>query len=406
MRYRFRDCELDTATREFRVDGALRHLEPQVFDLISYLVRHTHRLIDRDELIAEIWQGRIVSEATISSRINAARTAVGDDGTRQAVIRTVPRRGIRMVAEVQQVTAPPYPYQPPRAATGAGPEPSLPQTLRFCRGHGGVRLAYAVSGAGPPLVRVGHWLTHLEHDWHSPIWRPILDRLGAEFTVIRYDQRATGLSQRDVSDLSLDAFVGDLDAVTQAAGLVTFPLYATSQGVPVALEFAVRHPHRVTRLILHGGYRRGRLVRSADARAEGEAYLTLMRQGWAREGSQFLQAFASIFAPDATPEQIRSLVELQRISADSRTAARLRESFDRMDVSARLPEIAVPTLVIHARNDGVHPLQESLDMAADLPEAELRVLESRNHVLLAQDTVWSEAFSAVVGFAKKPGGSV
>jgi DNA-binding winged helix-turn-helix (wHTH) protein/pimeloyl-ACP methyl ester carboxylesterase len=395
VRYRFADCEIDTATRELRVASAPTHVEPQVVDLLVHLARNPDRLIGRDELVAEIWQGRIVSEAAISSRINAARTAVGDDGTRQAVIRTVPRRGIRMVAAVRA-----DPASGGADAAVPGPPPAEPQTLRFCRGQGGVRLAYAVSGSGPPLVRVGHWLTHLEHDWHSPIWRPILDLLGAEVTVIRYDQRATGLSQREVADLPLDAFVGDLDAVTRAAGLDAFPLYATSQGVPVALAFAARHPERLTRLILHGGYCRGRLVRSAEARAEGEAYLTLMRQGWAQEGSQFLQAFASIFAPDATPDQVRSLVELQRISAERDTAVRLRASFDRMDVRARLPEVAVPTLVMHARNDGVHPLQESLDMAAELADAELRVLESRNHVLLPQDPVWAQAFDSLLGFAK------
>lgn len=405
MRYIIQDCELDTVNLEFRAGGEIRHLEPQVFDLIRYLIEHPDRLITRQELIDEIWRGRIVSEAAIGSRINAARKALGDDGTRQAVIRTVPRRGVRFVAEVKRAaadetpTTSPSPHPEQRAAAPESPS-ELTQRLRFCRGHGGTRIAFGISGTGPTLVRVGHWLTHLEHDWHSPIWRPFLGRLGQSFTVVRYDQRGTGLSERDVADLSLDAFVADLEAVTTAPGLDPFALYATSQGVPVALEFAARHPDRLSCLVLHGGFYRGRLMRSPEEREEGEAYLTLMRHGWAKDGSQFLRAFASIFAPDATPEQVRSLVDLQRISADRDTAVRLREAYDRLDVTRRLSGIETPTLVIHARSDGIHPLSQSLEMAAALPNAELAVLESRNHVMLENDPAWDEFFAALTRFAR------
>lgn len=361
-------------------------MQPQVFDLLRHLVSNPDRLISRDELIEQIWGGRIVSEAAIDSRINAARKAVGDDGTRQAVIRTVARRGIRFVAPVRQDGAP--------AATPSAPV----QTVRFCRPADGVRIAYGLSGTGPPLLRAGHWLTHLEHDWHSPIWRPFLEALGRFATVIRYDQRGTGLSEHVVETFGLDTFVADLDAVADAAGLERFPIYATSQGVPVAIEFAARHPERVSGLILHGGFAKGRLLRSEAERAQGEAYITLMRHGWADEGSQFLQAFASIFIPDGTPEQIRSLVQLQRISTSAETAVQLRRGFDTLDVTARLTEVAVPVLVIHGRNDGVHPLAQSMEIAATLPNAELLVLETRNHVIPTHDPVWPQFLAAVQRF--------
>ncbi len=215
---------------------------------------------------------------------------------------------------------------------------------------------------------------------------------------MRYDARGNGLSQRDVDDLSVDALVLDLVAVADAAELDRFTIYATSQGVPVALAFAARYPDRVRGLILHGGFVRGRRVRSADAHAASEAYETLMRQGWGAEGSQFLQAFASIFVPDGSTEQIRSLTEMQRISADADTAVRLRRAFDMIDVADRLPRIQAPTLVIHARNDGVHPLSESLLLAAEIPDARLIVLESRNHVLIESEPAWSAFFDEVRRF--------
>lgn len=386
MRYLFMDCELDTEAHELRREGTVQSIQPQVFDLLRHLVSNPDRLITRDELIERIWGGRIVSEAAIDSRINAARKAVGDDGTRQAVIRTVARRGIRFVAPVRQDGAP--------AATPWAPV----QTVRFCRSADGARIAYGLSGTGPMLLRAGHWLTHLEHDWHSPIWRPFLDALGRFATVIRYDQRGTGLSERAVAAFALDRFVDDLAAVADAAGLERFPIYATSQGVPVALEYAARHPDRVSGLILHGGFAKGRLLRSEAERAQGEAYITLMRHGWAAEGSQFLQAFASIYIPDGTPEQIRSLVELQRISTNAETAVCLRRAFDSLDVTHRLAEVATPALVIHGRNDGVHPPAQSMEIAATLPNAELLVLETRNHVIPTHDAVWPEFLAAVQRF--------
>lgn len=403
MRYAFLDCEIDTETHELRSAGVLRRVEPQVFDLLRLLVENPNRLITRDELIDNIWSGRIVSEATISSRINAARKVLGDDGTRQAVIKTVPRRGIRFIAPVRSEA------EPQAAATmnidgterpDQGPAASFEQfqRVRFCRAPDGVHIAFATFGSGPQVVRVGHWLSHLEHDWHSPIWRPFLSELGKSFTVIRYDQRGNGLSDRNVDDFSLEAFVADLESVIDAAGLDRFAIYASSQGVPVALEYAARRPARVNCLALHGGFVRGRLLRSQADREQGEAYLALMRHGWGAEGSQFLQAFGSIYAPDGTPEQLRSFVDLQRITATAETAERLREAFDRFDVTDRLSAIKVPTLVLHGRNDGVHPLQQSLEMAAALPQAELVVLETRNHVMVRQDPAWPEFFAALRRF--------
>src|SRR5690606_34106709 len=193
-----------------------------------------------------VWNGRIVSDSAISARISAARQVLGDDGRRQQWIRTVQRRGFRFVGPAETL-----------GDAKADAAPQHHHRVAFCRSGDGTRLAYATSGDGYPLVKAGHWLTHLEKDWNSPLWRPFLDRLNESFHVVRYDQRGNGLSQWDVADFSLERFVEDLEAVVAASGLDRFALYGTSQGAPAAVAYAARHPDRVSRLILHGGYEKG-----------------------------------------------------------------------------------------------------------------------------------------------------
>ena len=238
-----------------------------------------------------MWGGRIVGESTISARINAARRAVRDDGERQAIIATVSRRGIKLVADV--VADAREPSRPVRPAAN-----QQQQRVQLCHSRDGTRIAYATFGSGSPLVRAGHWLTHLEHDWHSPVWRPFLDELGKDFSVTRYDQRGNGLSDWDPPTFSLDAFVEDLEAVIDRAGLDRFALYGVSQGAPIAAAYSARHPDRVSKLILHGGYVQGRLTRGDEReREQGEALLTLIRHGWGKPEGPFIQAFASMFIP-------------------------------------------------------------------------------------------------------------
>ncbi len=402
MKYRFGQCELDIDRHELRVGGDPRAIEPQVFDLLRHMAENSGRLISRDELIEAVWGGRIVSDAAISSRINAARQAVGDDGSRQAVIKTVPRRGFRFLAAVETLeaganTAAGANAEPPEAAGGAA---QAHQKVRFCQSRDGTRIAYATTGSGPPLVRAGHWLTHLEHDWHSPVWRPVLDEFGRNFAVTRYDQRGNGLSDWSVGKFELGLFVDDLAAVVDAAGLERFTLYGTSQGAPVAIAYAVRHPDRVRRLVLHGGYVRGRLLRSAAEREDAEALLTLMRHGWGKQGSPFIKAFTTMFIPDATLEQTQSVVDLQSKSTSPENAVRLRTAFDRIDVADLLGEVTTPTLVIHAHNDAIHPLDQGRDLAAGISGAEFVLLESANHIILPRESAWARLFEAIGDFSR------
>jgi pimeloyl-ACP methyl ester carboxylesterase/DNA-binding winged helix-turn-helix (wHTH) protein len=394
MRHRFGRCELRDDTQELLLDGIPRKIVPQVFDLLRYLVSHAGLLVSRDDLVEAVWGGRHISDAAISSRISAARTAVGDDGGRQEIIRTVPRRGFRFIADVKIV-------DDDAPTPSGGPSRERGQRIGFCRSSDGTQIALATTGAGPPLVRAGHWLTHLESDWHSPVWRPVLDELDKDFQVIRYDQRGNGLSDWEVDDLTLDAFVADLEAVVDAAGLGRFDLYGVSQGAPIAVAYAARHPQRLRHLILHGGYVRGRLLRgSVEEVEQAKALLTLITHQWGKEGSPFIQAFASMFIPDGTKEQISSLAQLQRTTTLPQNAARLRAAVDSFDVSELLDKVRTPTLVIHARNDGVHPLDQGRALAAGIKNAEFVMLESPNHITLAHEPAWPILFDHIRQFTR------
>ena len=251
VRHVFGDVVLDTDRYELRRAGEPVHVEPQVFDVLALLLANRHRVVPKTELLDTVWGDRFVGESALTSRIKAARQAVGDDGSAQKVIRTVHGRGYRFVADVQVADGEPR----SRPEDGAPPPE---QVIRFCTTSDGVRLAYATVGHGPPLVRAAHWITHLDYDWHSPVWRHWLEGLADGRTLVRYDERGCGLSDHDIGEWSIDAFVHDLETVVDELGLGRFPLLGVSQGGPVAIAYADRHPERVSRLVLIGSYAQGR----------------------------------------------------------------------------------------------------------------------------------------------------
>lgn len=303
----------------------------------------------------------------------------------------MPRRGFRFIGDVEIDES---------GHRSEALQTEVRQEIHFCRSQDGTTIAYALSGQGPVLVCAGHWLTHIEHDWHSPVWRPILDELGRRFTLLRYDQRGNGLSDRKVEDLNFDCFVADLEAVVAAARPERFILYGTSQGAPVAIAYAVRHPERVSHLVLHGGYAVGRRLRSSPQELEmASAILTLIRQGWGQPGGAFIRAFASMFIPNSESAQLSSLAELQRVTTTPEMAVRLRQAVDEFDVSHLLEQVSVPTIVFHARDDAVHPLDQGRQLAAGIPRAEFVEFDSINHVILPQEPAWQVLFRETVRFA-------
>ena len=378
--YSFGDYELDTRVHELRRAGERQHVEPQVFDVLAYLFASRDRLVTKEELLDGVWGHRYVAPTTLNSRIKHARQAVGDDGAAQRVIRTVHGLGFRVVADVEErgATTPP----------GGGP---LEQRVRFCTASDGVRIAYATSGDGPPLVKPANWLTHLEYDWESPVWRHWLRELSRDRTLVRYDERGCGLSDRDAADLSFDAWVRDLETVVDAMGLERFPLFGLSQGCAVAIAYAARHPERVSRLVLYGGYAQGAFprARTPEERAEAELVMHQLPQFWGRDNPAFRLFFAARFLPDGTPEQMHWFSELQRLTTTPEVAVRLRSTAADIDVSDLAPRVRAPTLVVHATGDAVVPFDQGRLLAALVPGARFVSLESRNHVLLEGEPAWA-----------------
>jgi pimeloyl-ACP methyl ester carboxylesterase len=268
---------------------------------------------------------------------------------------------------------------------------ALPQQqIGFCTSSDGARVAYATSGSGPPLVKVANWLSHLEFDWDSPVWRHWLRELSRDHTLVRYDERGCGLSDWAAEDYSLDAWVQDLEAVVDRLGLERFPLLGLSQGGPIAIAYAARHPDRVSRLLLYGSYARGRGHRnpSEREREEREVMLRMISVGWGQDHAAFRQVFTSLFIPGASPEQAHWFNELQRVSATPENAARIARTFDYLDVRELAPRLELPTLVLHATGDLRIPFAEGRLLASLIPGARFVPLESGNHILLEGEPAW------------------
>ena len=279
-----------------------------------------------------------------------------------------------------------------------------PQDIRFCTSRDGVSLAYALSGRGPPLVKTANWMSHLEFDWETTFWRPWLDELSSQRTFVRYDQRGCGLSDRTARDLSFQAWVRDLEAVADAAGHDRFALLGMSQGGAIALEYAMRHPERVTHLILYGAYSRGQCTRAATPadRAEYEAQIKMVEVGWGSDDPAYRTVFAQQLFPEGTLEQFREFAELARRSCAPETAARLLREFGQVDVREAAARVRCPALVIHARHDLRVPFEEGRLLAKLVPGARFLPLESRNHVLTEREPAWPLFAASVRQFLAEP----
>jgi DNA-binding SARP family transcriptional activator/pimeloyl-ACP methyl ester carboxylesterase len=298
----------------------------------------------------------------------------------------------------------PQPRREPSPASQAGSVPPETQDIRFCMTTDGVRIAFASAGNGPPLIKTANWLNHLEFDWHSPVWRHLLSALTRDFRLIRYDERGNGLSDWKVEDFSIDALVRDLETVVDAAGLERFPLLGISQGCAVSISYAVRHPERVTCMILHGGYSKGWRARGNQAEiARREAMLTLVREGWGQDNPAFRQIFTSWYIPDGSLEQWRWWNDLQRISTSPENAARLMVDLGNINVTELLPQVTVPTLVLHSLHDAAVPFAGGRELATAIPGARFVPLDSRNHVILEQEPAWPRFLEEIRSFLRAAG---
>lgn len=387
MQISFDDCLLDTDRRELRRDSRLVAIEPQVFDILVYLVENRDRVVSKDDLIASVWRGRVVSDSTLDSRINAVRKAVGDSGGEQRLVRTIARKGFRFIGEATNPVKP--------SNTRASSPATLHQEVHFCTASDGVRIAYALAGQGPPVVKAANWLNHLEYDWQSPIWSRLLHELAAKHQLIRYDERGNGLSDWDVDDISFEAFVRDLESVVEAARLDRFALLGISQGCAVSIVYAIRYPERVSHLVLYGGFARGRTTRDAE---HARTLFSIVEQGWGKENPAFRQFFTSLFVPEGTPEQMQWFNDLQRITTSPENALRIMRATGDVDISDLLPQVRVPTLVLHCRNDAAVAFDEGRRLAAGIPGAKFVALESRNHLVLESEPAWEKFIGEIRAF--------
>ena len=264
-----------------------------------------------------------------------------------------------------------------------------PQQVRYCRAKDGTQLAWSRVGEGPVLVKTANWLNHIEYDWDSPLWRHWIEEFTEGRSLVRYDERGNGLSDWDTPELSLDAFVDDLESVADCIDEAAFDLLAISQGAAVAVAYAVRHPDRVRRLVICNGYAAGWALRGdPDEMARREAMLTLTEMGWGADNPAYRQLFTSHYVPDATPKQMGWFNEMQRVSASPENAVKLQRALGLLDVRRLLPQVRTPTLIFHSRSDQAVPFSQGAELASGIPDARFVPLESRNHILLPSEPAW------------------
>jgi pimeloyl-ACP methyl ester carboxylesterase/DNA-binding CsgD family transcriptional regulator len=277
------------------------------------------------------------------------------------------------------------------------------QRIRYLRTRDGVQLAWAEAGAGPTLVKAANWLTHLEYEWESPVWRHWIRFFADHFRFVRYDERGCGMTEWNVGDLSFERWVEDLEAVVDAAGPPPpLALLGISQGAAVCVAYAVRHPERVSHLILYGGYARGWFHRGQpEGEREYNAIVELVRVGWGKDNPAFRQVFTSRFIPGGTDEQLGWWNDLCRRTSTPANAAELLMARARIDVTDQLARVRTPTLVIHAADDQVCPVAEGRLLAGGIPGAQFVELDSRNHVLLEPERAWARFKEVVLEFTHR-----
>ncbi|MEM1079743.1 MAG: alpha/beta fold hydrolase [Pseudomonadota bacterium] len=273
------------------------------------------------------------------------------------------------------------------------------QRVSFVAAADGTRIAVADMGRGKTVLKAGNWLSHISHDEESPIWRHWLHALSKNHRFVRYDLRGCGLSDRDVADISFEAWLSDLEAVAETIdGPVT--LLGLSQGCALSIAFALRHPEKVERLVLIGAYAQGMLARSdnTNTRLEAETLANLVQLGWGKDVPAFNQVFTNLFVPSGKSEHHRWWRRLERESVSADTALRILDVLHRIDVLADAGNLKVPTLILHAKHDARIPFDEGRRLAAVIEDAQFVPLESANHILLEAEPAWQVFLAAFEAF--------
>ena len=420
-KYFFSSYFLDVDERRLLRDNEELRLRGKLFDTLRVLVENAGKLVRKDAFMESVWPDSVVEDNNLDYCISQLRKLFHPE----KYIETVPRHGYRFVAEVtspkpqgqsielepavqrpdapdQQIefieAVPRVGYRFPGKVESARKAPISAvvlgdglkrQEIRYCMTSDQARLAYASIGNGPPLVKASNWLTHLDYEWESPIWRHWWAEFSKHHRMVRYDERGNGMSQRDVTEISFDTWIRDLETVVDAAGLDRFSMLGISRGGSIAIAYAVMHPERVSKLVLYGAFPAGLNHHgSPKAREARRALESLVRLGWGVNNPAFCKMFTCRFVPNATPAHEHWFDDLQRVSTSAENAARLMEIDDNIDVRGLLRQIRVPTLVVHCDGDQVVAPECGRQMAAEIPDARYVSLPSANHLLLAEEPAW------------------
>lgn len=393
-KYLFGNYLLDLDERTLLRDNEDIRLRGKLFDTLRLLVENAGKLVRKDAFMESVWPDSVVEDNNLDYCISQLRKLFHP----AKYIETVPRHGYRFVAKVSA----PKPHGrliPLESAMHSSGVPD--QQIEFFTTSDGVRIAYNIAGQGPVLVRTIHWLNHLDFEWKTPLRRQWLAEIMQHNMLVRYDQRGSGLSDWNISDFSFERTVQDFEELVDAAGLEKFAILGGCQGAAVGIAYAVRHPERVTKLIINGTFANGWPAPGPGAQEHLDAMLTLIRSGWGRDNPAFRQLWTTMFRPDVDAVEAAWLNELQRIASSPENAALMIAEFPNIRIIDMLPKVSCPTLVLHSRDDGAVPVQEGKLIAARIPGARFVELPSRSHMVAPGDAGWEQLvqeFSAFMGW--------
>jgi DNA-binding winged helix-turn-helix (wHTH) protein/pimeloyl-ACP methyl ester carboxylesterase len=402
--FSFESFQLDVTERRLSRSGEPIPLRAKVFDTLCMLVENHGRLIRKDELMQRLWPDSVVEENNLDHNISKLRRALKDGANGQKYIETVPRQGYRFVADVRLVFDSPATRN---VATYLEDASAAEQEIQFFTTSDGVRIAYTIGGSGPPLVRTIDWLNHLDFEWKNPLRRSWFAEVMSHNTLLRYDQRGSGLSDWNVNDFTFERSLADFEELISAVGWDKFALVGNCQGGPIGAAYAALHPERVTKLVLVRTFARGWPPPGSMITEQFNAMLTLIRFGWGSDNPAFRQLWTTLFRPDAGPAETEWMNEFQRITSSPENAARAMAELPKNDITDLLPKVSCPTLVLHSRDEAVVPAIEGRLIASRIRGARYVELPSRNHEVFPGEPAWQifvDEFSRFLGWPDPQGG--
>jgi pimeloyl-ACP methyl ester carboxylesterase/DNA-binding winged helix-turn-helix (wHTH) protein len=382
-KYAFDSYVVDVDERRLLRNREEMRIRGKVFDTLCVLVKNAGRLVRKDELMQAVWPDAVVEENNLDYCISHLRKLLQPG----QYIETVPRHGYRFVGTVltQEPIGTLVSISPAQEPVDC-PEPEV----QFFTTSDGVRIAYSIGGQGPVLVRTIDWLNHLNFEWKSPYLRHWLSEIMRHNTLVRYDQRGSGLSDWEVNDFSFGRMARDFEELIEEIGLDRFSIFGGCQGASIATVYAMRHPECVTKLIFNGAFANGWPPPIDGAMEQFEALLTLVRLGWGNDNPAFRQLWSTLFRPDADSVEMDWLNELQRISTTPENAVRMMSEFPTYKIFDLLPKITCPTLVLHSRDDATVPVQEGRLIASRIRDSRFVELPSRAHMVAPGDPAWEQ----------------